>query len=111
MAKELRELTFEFKAAEPKSFPTEFQHYGVVGSGDMEVIMEAKPLDGAAKFKVITPVTGFDEVWERVLKRFVEDTGISDVSLEINDNNATPVVVSMRLRQALSEALPQDGTL
>lgn len=111
MAKELRELNFEFKAAEPKSFPADYHHYGVVGSGDMEVLMEGKPLDGAVKIKVVTPVSGFDMVWERVLQKFVEDVNIGDVSLEINDNNATPVVVSMRLRQALAEALPQDWKL
>lgn len=109
MAKELRELHFEFKASEPKGFPVAFQHYGVVGSGDMEVIMEGMPLNGAARIKVVTPVGGYDHVWERVLEKFVEETGVGDVSLEINDNNATPVVVSMRLRQALVEALPQGG--
>ena len=52
----------------------------------------------------IWPVVGFDEVWERVLERFVKESGVSDVAIEINDNNATPVVVSMRLRQAIDEA-------
>ena len=103
MAKQLKELNFEFKAAIPKDFPAGFQHFGVVGSGDMEVIMEKKALNGAVKIKVVTPVTGFDEVWRRVLERFVNETGISNASLEINDCNATPVVVSLRLRQALSE--------
>ena len=103
MAKHLTELNFEFKAASPKSLPAGFHHYGVVGSGDMEVLMEHKDLGGAVKLKVVTPVTGFDEVWKRVLERFVTETNIGDASLEINDNNATPVVVSMRLRQALAE--------
>jgi malonate decarboxylase delta subunit len=103
MAKQLRELNFEFKAEYPKDFPEGFTHYGVVGSGDMEVIMEKKALNGVVKIKVVTPVTGFDEVWRRVLERFVNETGICNASLEINDCNATPVVVSLRLRQALSE--------
>jgi len=105
MPKQLRELKFEFKTTTgtPKDFPTEFLHYGVTGSGDMEVIMEKKPLGGAVKVKVVTPVTGYDEVWRRVLERFVNETGIANASLEINDCNATPVVVSLRLRQALSE--------
>ena len=105
MPKQLNELKFEFKANTdtPKNFPAEFLHYGVTGSGDMEVIMEKKPLAGAVKVKVVTPVTGYDEVWRRVLERFVNETGIANASLEINDCNATPVVVSLRLRQALSE--------
>ena len=39
-----------------------------------------------------------------MLERFVKESGVSDVAIEINDNNATPVVVSMRLRQAIDEA-------
>lgn len=103
MAKKLHQLTFELKADHPKDFSADFQHYGVVGSGDMEVILEAMDLDGGVRFKVVTPVTGYEEVWRLVLQRFVNDTGIANASIEINDNNATPVVVSLRLRQALSE--------
>lgn len=103
MTKQLHQLVFEFKAQNPHNFPADFIHYGVVGSGDMEVIVEHKDLDGAVEVKVSTPVTGYDEVWRRVLERFVNETGMANASLEINDNNATPVVVSLRLRQALSE--------
>jgi len=102
MAKQLLKLDFEFKAENPKAIASDF-HYGVVGSGDMEVIMEKKDLGGKAKFRVVTPVVGFDAVWEKVLGRFVQESGVGDVSFEINDNNATPVVVSIRMRQALAE--------
>ena len=100
----LTELSFTCKADNPKPLPVEWSHTGVVGSGDMEVMFERKDLDGAVEFKVITPVTGFDQVWEKVLDRFVRDSGLADVSVEINDNNATPVVVGMRMRQAVEEA-------
>lgn len=103
MAKQLHELIFELKAENPRDFPAEFLHFGVVGSGDMEVIMEPRDLCGAVRVKIVTPVTGYAEVWRRVLERFVNDTGVANAVLEINDNNATPVVVSLRLRQALSE--------
>jgi malonate decarboxylase delta subunit len=103
MGSKLNELNFEFKVDKPKEFPAEFLHYGVVGSGDMEILMEKKPLDGAVKIKVTTPVHGFDEVWKRVLTLFVNDTLFEIASIEINDCNATPVVGSLRLRQALSE--------
>jgi malonate decarboxylase acyl carrier protein len=103
MAKQLHEINFEFKAENPTAFPDDFLHYGVVGSGDMEAIMEKQDLEGGVTVKVVTPVTGYDEVWRRILERFVNDTGIADARIEINDNNATPVVVSLRLRQALSE--------
>lgn len=103
MSKQLNELVFELKAENPTDFPEDFSHFGVVGSGDMEVIIEQRDLDGAVRVKIVTPVTGYDEVWCRVLERFVNETGMANASLEINDNNATPVVVSLRLRQALSE--------
>ncbi len=103
MAKQLHELNFEFKAENPVKFPYEFLHYGVVGSGDMEAIMEKKEQNGLVTIRVVTPVTGFDNVWQLVLQRFVDETGIADASIDINDNNATPVVVSLRLRQALTE--------
>jgi malonate decarboxylase delta subunit len=103
MGKQLNELNFEFRVDKPKDFPAEFLHYGVVGSGDMEILMEKKPLNGAVKIRVTTPVTGFDEVWRRVLTRFVNDTRIANANIEINDCNATPVVGSLRLRQAMSE--------
>jgi malonate decarboxylase delta subunit len=103
MRKELNELNFEFKVDVPKDFPIEFLHYGVVGSGDMEILIERKLLDGAVKVKVLTPIPGFDEVWRRVLNRFVNDTHLGNASIEINDCNATPAVGSLRLRQALAE--------
>lgn len=103
MSKQLHELLFEFKAENPTNLPADFLHFGVVGSGDMEVLMEHQELGGAVRAKVVTPVTGYDEVWRRVLERFVNETGVANARLEINDNNATPVVVSLRLRQALSE--------
>lgn len=102
MAKQLLKLDFEFKADTPKPIAADY-HYGVVGSGDMEVIMTRKEQGGKATFRVVTPVVGFDAVWEKVLDRFVQESGVGDVNFEINDNNATPVVVSIRMRQALTE--------
>lgn len=108
MAKKLITLDFTFKAENPKPIAADF-HYGVVGSGDMEVLMEKKDLGGKAEFRVVTPVTGFDHVWEKVLNRFVAESGVGDVRFEINDNNATPVVVSIRMRQALAELAAKDA--
>lgn len=102
MAKQLLKLSFEFKADDPKPIAADY-HYGVVGSGDMEVIMTKKSQGGKATFLVVTPVVGFDAVWEKVLGRFVQESGVGDANFEINDNNATPVVVSIRMRQALAE--------
>ena len=99
----LHTLLFEFKADEPRSIPVEWSHYGVTGSGDLEVLMERKELGGEVRAKVVTPVSGFDNVWKAVLEKFVKEFGIGDVFIEINDDNATPIVVYTRLRQSLVE--------
>ena len=99
----LNQLHFEFAPATPRAFPVAAVHYGVVGSGDMEVIIEACALAGKTQVTVTTPVTGFDHVWQLVLGRFIDESQLADAHVSINDNNATPVVVSLRLRQALLE--------
>lgn len=99
----LNELNFEYKVKKPVTIEREWAHLGVVGSGDMEVLLEKKDYNGAVKVKVVTPVRGFEKVWNLVLEKFVHTHSLGDVLIEINDNNATPVVASMRLRQALNE--------
>jgi malonate decarboxylase delta subunit len=76
-------------------------HVGVVGSGDMEVLME--PLEGGqARIVINTSVDGFGTVWENVIERFFTRFDTS-VSVEINDFGATPGVVLLRLEQAAEE--------
>ena len=100
----LLNLKFSFTGVENASIPQEWFHSGVVGSGDMEVLMYRKAQGGKVNFHVCTPVTGFEQVWEKVLERFVSESGCGDIDFEINDNNATPFIVRLRLQQALSEA-------
>ncbi|MDD2402165.1 MAG: malonate decarboxylase acyl carrier protein [Clostridia bacterium] len=104
----LNEMKFEFKAENPKSINKGWSHFGVVGSGDMEILMEKMDLNGSVQVKIVTPVTGFDNVWGMVMEKFIRSSNLGDVYIEINDNNATPVVVSMRLRQALADANKQE---
>lgn len=101
----LHELKLSFKPAGKYTvLKQKWFHSGVVGSGDMEVLMEKKRQNGQVNVKIVTPVVGFDEVWKKVLERFVTEYAVGDLNLEINDNNATPFIVSMRLKQALLEA-------
>ena len=108
MALQEMNFTFESSGAEaPPNIPKEWSHTGVVGSGDMEVLIrreDAAELKGKVKVKVTSPVSGYDDIWEKVLKKFVLESGLSGVSIEINDNNSTPFIVGMRLKQALMEA-------
>ena len=101
----LQELQFSFPPTGVRTIPAGWSHTGVVGSGDMEVLMRYEKLNGSVNIKVRTPVKGFDEVWKKVLGRFVFETGLTDAYIEINDNNATPFIVALRMKQALSEAL------
>jgi malonate decarboxylase acyl carrier protein len=97
----LEEFVFEFC---PKDFVVpegEWSHAGVVGSGDLEILMEKTELGGKAMVKVTTPAHGYERVWQVVLERFINRCRAGNVSIEINDNYATPLVVSTRLSQAL----------
>ncbi len=59
-------LTFEYEAKGPL---TRRAHVGVVGSGDLEVLIEpsSKP---TTQVRVRTSVNGYHEVWKAVLDRF-----------------------------------------
>jgi malonate decarboxylase acyl carrier protein len=70
----------------------------------MEALIRHKDLGGEVKFKVLTPLRGFDEVWKKVLLKFAEDSKLGDAEVTINDNNATPFVVMARLKQMIREA-------
>lgn len=77
-------------------------HVGVVGSGDLEVLME--PTSGTRATVVInTSVDGFGTVWKSVIDRFFSRFD-GRVAIEINDFGATPGVVFLRLEQAVEES-------
>jgi malonate decarboxylase delta subunit len=90
-------LTFPATSAVNRS-----AHVGVVGSGDLEVLV-SPPGSDAVVVRVRTSVDGFDEVWTNVLTRFFTEYPAGGM-YEINDFGATPGMVTLRLRQALQEA-------
>ena len=74
-------------------------HVGVVGSGDLEVLLE--PAEGSHAHVVIrTSVDGFRDTWKAVLDRFFAKYD-GAVSIQINDAGATPGSVQLRLEQAV----------
>lgn len=77
-------------------------HVGVVGSGDLEVLLEPSP-DQRTRVRVNTSVDGFGAVWRNVLDRFFSRFD-GAARVEINDFGATPGTVTLRLEQAV-EAL------
>ena len=74
-------------------------HVGVVGSGDMEILLE--PSEGTtAHVSVRTSVDGFGASWKAVLDRFfAKYDGV--VRIQINDAGATPGIAQLRLEQAV----------
>lgn len=101
----LQTIEFELEAVvQYDEFPVGWTHSGVVGSGDMEVLFEQKDNGGKVTCKIVTPVVGFDDIWKKVVSKFVLSSKLGNVNIEINDNNATPFIVGMRLKQALIEA-------
>ncbi|MBV8215439.1 MAG: malonate decarboxylase subunit delta [Verrucomicrobia bacterium] len=89
---------FEFNYPAKRKIPKR-AHVGVVGSGDLEVLLE--PIDSpTASVRIRTSVDGFKTTWKAVLDRFF---GRYDgaVHIEINDAGATPGAVSLRLQQAV----------
>jgi malonate decarboxylase delta subunit len=76
-------------------------HVGVVGSGDLEVLLEPSR-DEHTHVAVTTSVAGFAVVWKNVLDRFFSRFDAA-VAIEINDFGATPGVVMLRLEQAAED--------
>ena len=78
---------------------------GVVGSGNLEVLVEAASLDGACAIEVRTAAVGFGATWQAVLDDFHKRWQLQDARIAINDMGATPAVVSLRLDQAVQTML------
>ncbi|HEX7649684.1 MAG TPA: malonate decarboxylase subunit delta [Noviherbaspirillum sp.] len=76
---------------------------GVVGSGDLEVLLEPNSA-GTTTIEVNTSVNGKGQTWNAVLSRIFSVGGLPAMKIEINDCGATPGVVRMRIEQAIEEA-------
>lgn len=100
----LEVLTYSFPAT--KKIESQ-AHIGVVGSGDLEIIM--KPSDKEyTEVTIRTGTTGFNDTWKSVLERFFSQNEVS-AKIKINDFGATPGVVSLRLAQALEVSCNVDS--
>jgi malonate decarboxylase delta subunit len=101
----MRTMHYQFPASRS---PARRVHVGVVGSGDLEVLLEPGPAGGGgaaahAQIRVRTSVEGFDEVWQATLERFFARTPVLG-DWELNDAGATPALVTLRLQQAAEAA-------
>ena len=93
----MEQIEFDYPAA--KRGILKKAHVGVVGSGDMEVLLEPSPGEGA-QVSITTSVDGFRDTWKAVFDRFFSKFDGS-VRIDINDAGATPGSVLLRLEQAV----------
>ncbi|MBP0634933.1 malonate decarboxylase subunit delta [Cupriavidus sp. AcVe19-6a] len=102
----MEQLRFEFPAGQPA---TGRVLVGVVGSGDLEVVVEPGQ-GGKTTVEVTTSVNGYGRVWDAQLARVFAAEPRASMQIRIHDFGATPGVVGMRLAEAF-EALgdPQQG--
>lgn len=89
-------LTFKFPA---EAGTVRRAHVGVVGSGDLEILMEPSS-DKDTHVKIQTSVAGFSATWKAVFERFLAQHPEA-ASYEINDFGATPGTVALRLQQTI----------
>lgn len=92
-------LNFEYAAKAPLQRRA---HVGVVGSGDLEVLIEPSSTP-TSQVRVRTSVDGYTQVWKAVLDKFFAHFDLA-ARVEINDFGATPGTVTLRLEQAAEEA-------
>ena len=97
---EVLSFDYDYRDGQPL---TQRSHVGVVGSGDLEILMEPANAPGA-HVRVRTSVDGYAAVWKVVLDRFFARFGRA-ARVEINDFGATPGMVLLRLEQAAAGAL------
>lgn len=74
---------------------------GVVGSGNLEILVEPADLSGGTRIEVVTAAVGFRPIWQAVMDDFIVRHRPCNLRLSINDVGATPAVVSLRLDQAM----------
>jgi malonate decarboxylase delta subunit len=78
---------------------------GVVGSGNLEILVLSGEQRDLCQVTVNTSARGFGHIWQAVLDEFTTHHPAGGTHITINDMGATPAVVTLRLGQALSEYL------
>ncbi|KAI3593772.1 Malonate decarboxylase delta subunit [Cupriavidus sp. U2] len=96
----MEQLRFEYAAGAPAPHRV---LVGVVGSGDLEVIIEPGEA-GKTLIDVTTSINGYGRVWDAQLNRVFGAGPRPAMKIRIHDFGATPGVVGMRLAEAF-EAL------
>jgi malonate decarboxylase delta subunit len=99
----MEHLSFEFGPFPDRPPPAGPVIVGVVGSGNLEALLEPASLEGRMRVEVHTSARGFAETWQAVIGDFAERVRMPNLRVTINDGGATPAVVGLRLAQAARE--------
>ena len=105
----MEKMQYEFSAGAPVNGRV---GVGVVGSGDLEVLIDAPDTlatKGQTTLHVTTSVDGMARVWTSLMERIFTDATLPAMHIEINDFGATPGVVRLRIEQAFEELIPSSG--
>jgi malonate decarboxylase beta subunit len=97
-------ITATYPATTPVDTDT---HVGVVGSGDLEILVSPPTATDTVTVTVRTSVDGFDTTWRGVLDQFFSRNELA-CDVQVNDFGATPGMVSLRLAQAFDIAETRD---
>lgn len=76
---------------------------GVVGSGNLEILIRPGDEADACTVSIKTSARGFGKIWEAVIADFASRHPVGGTRIAINDMGATPAVVTLRLGQALGD--------
>ena len=100
----MEKLVYRFEHG-TRALPATPKVVGVVGSGNLEVLIESVPQGGACSIEINTAAVGFGAIWAAVMQDFHARWQLKDARIAINDMGATPAVVSLRLDQSVETML------
>lgn len=104
----MEHLQFQFEGGRSRA-NSPSQLVGVVGSGNLEVLIESVALQGACVIEIQTAARGFGAIWQAVMEDFHARWQLADTRISINDMGATPAVVSLRMDQAVESMLGESA--
>jgi malonate decarboxylase delta subunit len=98
-------LSFTYAGGRPVSDNVKPVLVGVLGSGNLEVLVEPAPSSGQFHVDVTTAAVGFGAIWRAVFDDAFARWPLTNLRVAINDAGSTPAVVALRVDQALEEFL------
>lgn len=72
---------------------------GVVGSGNLEILIKPNSQSSECLIELTTSARGFKTIWQAVLESFTQQHALGGTQIVIHDMGATPAVVHLRLQQ------------